>query len=84
MATFERSTADIKAVYVRRLLPGGNQTYDRLPYNLVTYDDGTSGIEGISEPHLSDMTPRDAEGQHDTPEIFITDKPPYRGVNEID
>lgn len=74
----------MKAVFLRRRLPSGADSYDRQQFNLVTYDDGTSGIEGVPEPHLSDMTPRDVKSQHDTPEIFITDRWPSREWMWID
>jgi hypothetical protein len=83
MATFDRKDAEIKQVFLRRPLPGGGQAYDRLPYNIVTYDDGTGGIEGVCDPHLSDMTHGDAGGVGTRGEPFIIDRPPYSGINEI-
>lgn len=64
-------------------MPGGAQKYQRLAYNVVQYDDGTKGIEGVCDPHLSELTHKDVFNLDNQPNIKIIDKPPYSGVNEI-
>lgn len=73
-----------KQVFIRRLLATGDSVYDALPYKMVQYDDGTSGIEGVCDPHLSNLTHEDAGGPGSKPGFVILDKPPYSGVTEID
>ena len=51
MSTFARADAEITALFVKRSTgPADNQfDFQRLPYNLITYDDGTTGIEAVPQ-----------------------------------
>ena len=85
MPTFDLQDAlENNQVWIRRLQPDGSNVYDPLPYKIVQYDDGTKGIEGISDPHWSNLTHKDAGGLGTKPGFKIVDRPPYSGVSEID
>lgn len=85
MATFDLLDAKQNTqVFIRRLTPGGGQVYDPLPYKVVQYDDGTKGIEGICDSHMSDLTFADVTNLGGHVGFVILDRPPYSGVNEID
>ena len=84
MATFKLEDATVKQVFLRRILAGNRTAYERLPYDIVTYDDGTTAVQPLSSPGLSEMTWQDAFGSDYSPEFAIFDRPPYSGVTEID
>ena len=93
MPTFHLLDARENAqVLIRRQVSPGKDVYDPLPYKLVQYDDGTRGIEGICDPHLSGLTHSDASGGTGSGNrglgakmgFVILDSPPFSGVTEID
>ena len=47
MATFKMKDADVAAVFYRIGRSPSTERLRRAPYNLVTYDDGTSGLVPI-------------------------------------
>jgi hypothetical protein len=54
MATFLMADADVAAVFIKTGKEGSSSyRLRRAPYNLVTYDDGTTGLVPI--PHLHTM-----------------------------
>jgi len=85
MATFARNDADIAAVYFRRSTGPADNQYKlvRAPFNLVTYDDGTSGLEPV--PASMDgvgYTPDYFDGQVNRVEFY--DRQPFAEVAKID
>ena len=52
MATFEMKDADVAAVFYRTGRSPSTERLRRAPYNLVTYDDGTSGLVPIPDPNV--------------------------------
>ena len=49
MATFEFKDADIAAVFFKTGRSPSTERLRRAPYNLVTYDDGTSGLVPVPD-----------------------------------
>ena len=85
MATFTREAADIAALYMKKKTGPAEDQYDlvRLPYNLITYDDGTSGIEAVAQENLE--TNKEIEESDRTfNRIQVVSKHPFGGVNFID
>ena len=86
MATYALENAQIEEVLIRRVLPGGNQTYERKPYVLIKYDDNQTYLEPRNaSPYLSHgvMTHTDAESTGVTANQLIVDTPPYNGIHEF-
>lgn len=82
MANFDRNTALIQEVYVRRELPSGAQQYRRLAFNLITYEDGATYVEPVSTVNL-DQTWEGLYNVDNDGEFLILDAPPFSGVTEI-
>ena len=54
MASFEIKDADVAAVFIRTgRAEKGTEKLRRAPYNLVTYDDGTTGLVPLPDPRAS-------------------------------
>ena len=82
MAEYDRNTATIEAIYIRKPLPNGQDEYIRRPYNLVTYDDGTLYVEPVSSI-AGPFTYGDANPPATAVQIRVTDLDPYAGVTEV-
>jgi hypothetical protein len=84
MAQFTRSGAKIQEVYIRRVLPGGQEKYLRAPYNLVEYDDASGQyVEPIPTTGLVPLTYGDVNDASTDGEFLILDSHPFSGVTEI-
>ena len=86
MATFSNEKAQRKAVHVRRVLSTGAEVYERLPYDIVRYDDNSGEyVEPVAMLGLCGYiyTWDQANPVQETAEFFITDRPPFNGVTEI-
>ena len=81
-ATFARESAKIEEVYLRRPVAGGGQKYIRLPFNLVTHDDGNLYIEPVSSSQ-GNFTWSDINTDATDAEFRIEDVAPAQGVTEI-
>lgn len=90
MATFLNENAVRQAVFVRRPLAGGKEKYQRLPFDLVKYDDNSGtyvepvpqmGIGAMSEKFT--FTWSDVNTAATEPDFLIVDAPPFNGVTEI-
>lgn len=44
MATYKAEDADVAAVFIKKGRSPSTERLRRAPYNLVTYDDGTTGL----------------------------------------
>ena len=82
MAVYNREDAKIQEVYVRRVLPNGDNNYRRLAFNLITYDDGTTYIEPVPTVN-HDQTWEGMNSVATDAEFLILDAPPFSGVTEI-
>ena len=90
MATFSNENAVRQAPYVRRVLPGGKEKYQRLPFDLVKYDDGSGTyVEPIPQLGLGALAPNfmytwnDVNTAATEADFLIVDAPPFSGVTEI-
>jgi hypothetical protein len=84
MAQFTREGAKIQEVYVRRVLPGGQQKYLRLPFNLIEYDDASGVyVEPIPTTGLVPWTFGDVNTAATDGDFLILDKQPFDGITEI-
>ena len=81
-ATFAKETAVIEEVYVRQVMAGGKEKYIRLPFNLVTYDDGQQYIEPVS-CNQGIYTWNDINTPATDGKFRIEDVAPAQGVTEI-
>ena len=82
MATYQRETATILEVYQRRVFPGPEEKYIRLPWNLITHDDGNQFIEPVSLLPEG-FTWYDRNNDDTDAQWLIVDVPPFQGVTEI-
>ena len=85
MADFSREKAKTQAVYYLRRVGPDKVKYERQPFNLVDYDDGTGTyIEPISDTGLSARTWGDQNSLATAEELLILDTPlSFTGVTEI-
>ena len=81
-ATFDRTKAKIQEIYTRREFAGGGQKYIRLPYNLITHDDGQDYIEPVATVNL-DQTWEAFNSLATDGEFLILDRAPWAGITEI-
>ena len=85
MADFSREKAKTQAVYYLRRVGPDKVKYERQPFNLVDYDDGTGTyIEPVCDSGLSARTWGDQHTLATAEEILILDTPlGSTGVTEI-
>ena len=83
-ATFARETAKIKEVYRRRVYSGGAEKYIRLPFNLVTHDNGTEYIEPLPFQN-TDLAKTWYDTNNDATNVtwLVVDTIPFDGITEI-
>ena len=79
MATFEMKDADVAAVFFRTgRAEHGTQRLRRAPYNLVTYDDGTTGLVPVPSIGISgNMTAQYTAADLEVDRIEVYDGHPY-------
>jgi hypothetical protein len=85
MAEFTLEKAKVQNVYYLRRVGPDKIKYERQPFNLVTYDDGSGVyVEPISYNGLSPYTWSDVNTLANASEILILDTPvAFTGVTEI-
>ena len=85
MATFSRETAKVQEVYYLRRVGPDKIKYERQPFNLITFDDGSGQyIEPAPLLAYSDSTWGDKNRLDLVPEQLILDTPvAFTGVTEI-
>lgn len=83
MADYSREKTVTSELYLHRLLSGGQQSYTKLPYNLVRLDDGTEYIEPVNTLVLSPRTWIEDHPPSASVTPMYIDLPPGSGVTEI-
>ena len=85
MATFSPETATVQEIYYLRRVGPDRVKYERQPFNLVQYDDGSGKyIEPISYNGLAPYTWSDVNTLANAHEQLILDTPvAFTGITEI-
>lgn len=84
MADFSREKAETLEVYRRKMLANGDNEYVRLPFNLVTYDDGSGQyIEPVPVVMDQPKTWNDQNTDACATTRLVVDTIPFDGVTEI-
>jgi hypothetical protein len=79
MASFDRKDAEVIAVFIKRRVGPDREVLRRASYDLITYPDGTSGLEPVPQPGTADSVPSDFEV--DRIEVYDTD--PFNDLNKF-
>lgn len=77
MASFELKDADVAAVFIKTGRSPSTERLRRAPYNLITYDDGTTGIVPIPAPPLSNSAVAYTIADLEVDRIEVYDGEPY-------
>lgn len=84
MATFQERSADVAALYIKVKKGPGDDNFKlrRLPYNLVTYDDGTSGLVPVNNEVIFDTSAVNVLDE-EVDRVEVYEYPPFAGLNEL-
>ena len=82
--TFDRAKANILEVYRRRELVGGKDKYIRLPFDLITHDNGEQYIEPVPFQR-TDLAKTWYDTNSDATNVsrLVVDTIPFDGITEI-
>lgn len=84
MATYDRADADIAALFYKVKIAPGKERFVRLPYNLITYDDGFSALEPVNRVQINSDNPVEWNAADEGfDRIEVLQAPPFGEVNNI-
>lgn len=77
MASFDRKDADIAAVFIRRKVGPDREVLRRASYDLITYPDGTSGLEPVPAIGIGNEGVATVPSDFEVDRIEIYDTDPF-------
>ena len=80
MASFDRRDAEVTAVFIRRMTGPNSSVLRRANYDLITYPDGSSGLEPVPVVNESNANVTTSMSDFEVDRIEVYDADPFEGI----